>query len=64
VQWCDEHASQLEALEFIDSNAPLVVALARKVVQDKKEERSQFSADELVKAAKENGLWEEVEAQS
>jgi hypothetical protein len=52
----------LEALEFIDANTPLVVALARKTVQDKKEERAQFSAEELVKAAKENGLWEEVQS--
>jgi hypothetical protein len=60
VQWADENASQLEVLEFVETNTPLVIALARKVVQDKKESSSLLSIEELEKAAKENGLWEEV----
>lgn len=64
VQLCDENDYHLRMMEFIDREISFLIAMARSIVDGRKAQRSgavPFTADEMVEAAKDNGLFEEKE---
>jgi len=57
VAFCDEHAIDLEMMEFIEREIGFIIASAREIVDTRKTQReSELTVDAVVSAAKKNGL--------
>lgn len=62
ANWTEEHATDYDALTYIEKNSAFLIGLARMAVDARKaagEQEVAFTPEALVDAAKQNGLWEE-----
>lgn len=68
INFCDSNSADRELRTLIKQEHPFLIVLARKTVQERKEEQQdsglKFTADELMAAAEAHGLMDESEAQS